>query len=312
MVKKIDFKKFVDFVKSKFARKKSSNTLIQFEDFLKCESVGRMLGMTFLPKSRVPLSKLRILNGRIVQLSLFGFLFLYLMTFVKSSKTDQMHVMIENVIFIGIDLVAMLKTYRLYYNQLSKVHKIIDKLDEHFPHSSVDQLTLKVNKHLRMLKIFDNLLFVSYNLTLLQFCTTPFLHQMYGKMRSIDIEMEQIFTLCITNYQFNVYVYPFVYILEAWFAYYAVHFVRCTDLIFSCLMQILTMEFDILGQMMSEIDPTEGEDKAIKKLTKLVDIHQELIEVSEMLNEIFSPFQLMNVFCSIAALCSASFLVVVS
>ena len=71
------------------------------------------------------------------------------------------------------------------------------------------------------------------------------------------------------------------------------------------------MEFDILGQVISEIDMIDGEEEAIKELKKLVNVHQELIEVSEEISDIFSGLLLVNSFGSILILCSASFLAVV-
>ena len=223
-----------------------------------------------------------------------------------------MHVMIETVIFIGIDLVAIFKLYTLFYHQLNSIYEITERLEGHFPHSGNNHSASKVNNHLKRLKLFHNIQFFTYNLTLLQFTTTPFLHQIYGRLASTHIDMEQIFTLSISDYQFNLYAYPFIYIFEAWFAYFAVHFVRCSDMLFACLVQILAMEFDIVGQKLSEIDPTQNEEEAIEKVKKLIDVHQELIEISEKIDEIIGPMQLINAFCSIAALCSASFLVVVS
>lgn len=48
------------------------------------------------------------------------------------------------------------------------------------------------------------------------------------------------------------------------------------------------------------------------KLKKFVDVHQELIEVSNDLEEIFSPILLINCVRSIVSLCTACFLSVVS
>jgi hypothetical protein len=65
---------------------------------------------------------------------------------------------------------------------------------------------------------------------------------------------------------------------------------------------------------MSEIDfeDKEEEEKAAKKVKILVDIHQELLEVAELLDEIFCPILLINSFASIMSLCTACFLSVVT
>jgi hypothetical protein len=56
----------------------------------------------------------------------------------------------------------------------------------------------------------------------------------------------------------------------------------------------------------------ENDEDVIKELKILVDIHQELIEASEKLEEIFSPLELINVFGYITALCTACFLAAVN
>ncbi|XP_070502892.1 odorant receptor coreceptor-like [Chironomus tepperi] len=48
------------------------------------------------------------------------------------------------------------------------------------------------------------------------------------------------------------------------------------------------MEFDMLRQIMSEIDPREDQKGAVKKMKELVEVHQELIEVTEKIENLFS------------------------
>jgi hypothetical protein len=106
-------------------------------------------------------------------------------------------------------------------------------------------------------------------------------------------------------------VYGVMWILECWVIANTMLIVIATDFIFICLTQILSMEFDILTQLISEIDMIEGEDEAAKELKKLLCVHQELIEVSEKLSDVFSVLLFINVFGSIVTLCTTSFLVVV-
>ncbi|KAL7025511.1 hypothetical protein ACKWTF_013503 [Chironomus riparius] len=87
-------------------------------------------------------------------------------------------------------------------------------------------------------------------------------------------------------------------------------YIISTDLIFANLIQVSTMELDILSEKIKDVGLIDNEKIAIKELKNLIDIHQELIEVSEKLNEMFSPFQLINSFGSIVALCTGCFLAV--
>ena len=77
-------------------------------------------------------------------------------------------------------------------------------------------------------------------------------------------------------------------------------------------MIILNMEFDILGQVMSEIDPREDQEGAIKEMKNLIDIHQEFIGIAEKLQEIFSLILFVNIFGMIYLICGTAFLSVVS
>ncbi|KAG5667248.1 hypothetical protein PVAND_015238 [Polypedilum vanderplanki] len=75
------------------------------------------------------------------------------------------------------------------------------------------------------------------------------------------------------------------------------------------------MELNNLGQILAEIDwddeDEEGELKAIEEIKKLAGIHQQLIEVTEELNKIFSPLMLFNVFGELVALCTSAFLLII-
>ncbi|XP_070506820.1 putative odorant receptor 92a [Chironomus tepperi] len=185
----------------------------------------------------------------------------------------------------------------------------MEKLDEHFPHSVVDQLEFDIHKYLKMLKRIEQFYYVLDTILIVHFCSMPFLHQIYAKYKSLDLKWEAILSLNLGFDQTQPVIFELIIILEIWLTIFNVFFVIYTDLLYACLMQILKMELDILSQVMGEICRSNNEEDAIKELKKLIDIHQELIEVSEKLNEIFSPLMLINVACSIVGLCTAGFLV---
>lgn len=306
------FQNLVKFLKLKLQRKPNPLQYIWFQDFLPCEGVARLLGYSFLPKSGTPPKKLAKLNGILIQTLQVVLLIVFVASVILSIRSDQLYITIENVLFIGVDFVMIGKIYITFYRNFTKIYELIEKLDEYFPHSGVDQLMLNVHKNLNILQIFHKLFIIAYNGILIQCCLMPFMHQIYGKMKSIDIEWEQILALDLPIDQFNLFMYPLVYTIEAWVMTFAVQYDICSDSLFACIIQILAMEFEILGQKISEIEVCENEEEAIKELKNLVNIHQELIEVSEKIDEIFSPLQLCNAFGSITALCTACFLSVVN
>lgn len=160
-------------------------------------------------------------------------------------------------------------------------------------------------------KLFFVFIFL-FQLIVAQFSLTPYTTQIYAAYKSVELKWETILALNLGFNQQQPIVYNVVNAFEYWMASFAVCFVACSDLLYSSAVQVLVMELDILGQIISNINlRNENEEEAIKKLKELVKIHQELIEISENLEEIFSPILLINSFGSIASICTACFLAVV-
>lgn len=232
-------------------------------------------------------------------------------SFVASYRSKMLYITIENGLFCGMIPVLLMKIYLIFYQNQKTIQEILEKLDEHFPQSPADQLTYKAQKYLSILKTFEKANYSLYTLNFVPICIMPLAKRVYGVIMSIDIELDHPLGLVLPFDRFLSVVYELIYIIQIWIIIYAIAFVVCTDLLFGSLVQILSMEFDILGQTMSEIDFTNEEEEAIKEFEKLVDIHQQLIAVSEKLENIFSPLQIIYSFGSIVGLCSASFLAVV-
>ena len=307
-----NFQDLEKFLKLKFSKKKSVPQHILFQDFFRCERTAKLLGISFLkgnwtvPNKWIKANSVAFLIGTIL------FLIFEVISCCLSIQKNMIGIMIENILFCGCYCIVGVKTYIVFKHNRAKIDEIIEKLDEHFPHYGVDQLTFKAQNYLDILKRFEIVDYINYAFIGMQVCFMPFLHQIYGAVKSVSIEWETLFALTLPFDQLQPVVYELIWILESWLVFYSVLYFMCADLLFFSLMQILIMEFDILSQVISEIDMIKGEEAAIKELKKLIDIHEQLIEVSEKLNEVFSFLQLINVFGSIVALCTASFLVAVN
>ena len=72
------------------------------------------------------------------------------------------------------------------------------------------------------------------------------------------------------------------------------------------------MHFNIASQKMKEINPRNGQKLAINKLKELIKIHQELMDITQKMNEIFSPILFVDAFGLLGATCLTSFLSLVS
>lgn len=310
-----NIQKFVQNVKLKL-RTRNKNSKVQhilFEDFFKCDQIVNKLGYSLRANSDTKPSKMAKMNGILSQLTFILFLILFVTSFIISTQKRIFHTMLENILFIGIDVVLLVKVYTVFYKNRTKISKVIETLDKNFPHLEISQSTFQnhIKDSLKILKRFSKLFSFTCYAVVGHFLAMPFLHQIYGAFMLIDIKWEHVLTLNLLFDQYQPVVRELIFIVQTYLNVFGILFILCTDLIFGSLMQVLIMEFNILGQVMSEIDTIDPQE-AITKMRTLLDIHQELIETSESLNEIFAPLQLVNAFCSIFALCTASFLAVVS
>ncbi|XP_070506823.1 odorant receptor 85b-like [Chironomus tepperi] len=297
-------------LKRKLGRNKSTLTYIKFQDFLCYEESARILGFSFLRRPGSLPAKWMKLNNILFHLMLMAYMTLESISFVLSAKKKLMYIMIENVLLCGLQSIALFKMHVVLAYKRKTIAEVLEKLDEHFPHSGVDQMNFKLHKYLRTLKIFKVLYYTTFTIIDLSLSLMPIFHKIYGTIYSIAIEWELIVTLELPFDQQQSIIYGTMYSIEIWLVIFCAFYVISTDMLFACLIQILALEFDILGQIMSKIDVAEGEEKAIKEFKRLIDIHQQLIEVSEKLDDTFAPLQLINAFGSITALCTASFLAV--
>ncbi|KAG5666638.1 hypothetical protein PVAND_014654 [Polypedilum vanderplanki] len=142
----------------------------------------------------------------------------------------------------------------------------------------------------------------------------PFLYKIYGWFLSVDVPWESIFALILPFDQQQLFVYLPVNLTQIWVLFIGMCIINATDLLFACLVHLLSMEFDNLAQSISDIDwdndDDEGEEEAFKELKLLVTIHQELCEIASKLHKIFSFLMLVNIFTSIFAICIVTFLAI--
>jgi len=303
---------FKNILKLKFSKIHAVPSYVPFKDFFKYETTARKIGYTFLNNHGPQPNKWIKLNGILLQISMLILLILEMISFVVSFRNGSLNIMIENIMFGGLFVLSLFQMYTIFHRNQTKIIEIVEKLDEHFPHNGVDQLTFDVQKYLRTTKWHETGYYFITTVVILHFSFMPFAHQIYGISKSTNVEWELILALYLPFDYLQPLIYGLIYIVQLWIIIFVTFYYICTDMIFANLTQVLCMELDILGQIMSEIDPANDEEEAIKELKKLVDIHQQLIKVSEKLSEVFSELQLINAFGSIAALCTAIFLVMVN
>lgn len=305
------FQKLIKCIKLKFDKKQTVPQYILFQDFFRCERTANLAGYTFLNVHETSSNKWIKLNSLVFQFSISLLFLLQIISFAVSFKQKLIYEAIDNLFCCGIIFIALFKIYFVFYHNKAKISEIMDTLDRHFPHSGVDQLNFKVYSYLKVLKLHEKGYQYLLTFVLVHFCSMPFFHQVYGKIKSINVEWELMLPIKLPFDQSIPMVYASIMLIQTHTCIFGILSIISTDLIFASLLQTLSMEFDILGQIISEIN-TENEEEAIKELKILVDIHQELIEASEKLEEVFAPLQLINTFGSIIALCTACFLTMVN
>lgn len=289
----------------------NQSTLIFFKDFFRCEKSSNLLGYAFLKCNEAEIGKIQKLSSFLFQLSILLFLILEIISLILSMRNENSSVMLENAMYSGIIFVVFFKIIVVYYCNVTKIHEIIKKLDEYFPHSGVDQLSYNTRNYLRTAKWIEKLYYGMFGYTAIHMILTPYMHLIYGIVKSVNVEWELIINLKLPIDLMQPIVYEAVSIVDAWMVINGGIIITSTDLIFINLAHILTMEFEILNEKFKEMDLIDDEIEVIRELKNLVKIHQDLIEMSEKLDEVFSPLQLVNAFGSIVAICTGCFLAVV-
>ncbi|KAL7025509.1 hypothetical protein ACKWTF_013502 [Chironomus riparius] len=306
-----NFQNIQNCFKLKFAKNQTSPPrYILFEDFLTYETTINLLGFTFVERNRDKLNKWLKWNGFCFQLLIFLFLILELVSFILSLYNNNVPFMLENALLIGVFFVVLFKGIIIFHVNAKKILEIIKKLDEYFPHSGVDQLSFKVHTYLRINRWLENSYYFRLTFIVLHLTLMPCLHQLYGILYSVEVEWELMFNLDLSVDLLQPFVYELVSIIEVLLMIASSIYIICTDLLFVDLVHVLVMEFDILCIKIIEIGLIKDEQEAIRELKNLINVHQKLIEISQKLNKVFSPLQLINAFGTIVALCFGCFLVV--
>ncbi|KAG5670122.1 hypothetical protein PVAND_000404 [Polypedilum vanderplanki] len=214
---------------------------------------------------------------------------------------------VENVeIFdwIGAIVFILLKTLYLFYWKRDTLKTIIDKLEQHFPYSNREQLKFGIHRHLRNLKIFYYFSMMTYGFVLITFICLSFYTFCF------DFESRKIVLLAPTYFlssSLQYWLYPIYLIHQSGTILILLLILTATDMLFCSLVCITSIEFDILAQKISKIDP-ENDENAEKKLQGIIDDYNELTKIVNELEEIFSQLLFANVLTSINALCITVFL----
>lgn len=308
---------FLKFYQQKFCNnhvRPLRTNILYIWDFFPCESIFLKFGISFL--SQISISsrpKLKWKIHAIISVSLLIlFLLLTTINFVYSVVKHRSFIdAVESFAYMGVFVIVLLKNFTIFYLKRETIIEIVAKLDQHFPQSGIDQIRFGVNEKLKWLIFFLKMFVFGYAIVWLIFISLPFAARIYD---FLGIRPGEIKLILPIYYPFDKYSspgYEFAFFMEAWVQLLILIIATVTDLLFSSLVCVLSLELEIIGHLLSEIDEDDDE-RAITEMKLFIDVHQDLIEVSEKINDIFSPSLFVNILASILVLCNVEFLIMVS
>lgn len=289
------------------------STYVEFDDFFQSEKMLNYFGFNNLPQDEPPKNwKERTAFYAFSMINWIVFLVLNVLSFTFSLKQDGSFLVItENAGVICIAGLVLIEGFTIMFWHRERFMDIATKLKQHFPSSAWNQHVFHVFKHLKTSKIFGIICEILYKTLMVQFVSVPVLIVLYELAFGLEVKLEMIIQLQIPLDTTVYFTYSLLYFNAAWALIVGTYTVLITDMLFCELVAIINMELLALGQLMSEIDPSEGQNEAIDELKKLSQTHLELIQISENLKDILSPLLFINCFGLLITLCCAAFLTLV-
>lgn len=287
---------------------------IEFRDFFLSENIFDKFGVNFFKSPLHPskFQKWKNIHFNIAKCSTFVIIFLSLINFIISITTGSFITAIESSAAAGIFSLMILKIYIIMMKNRETIADIISTLEVHFPTDGWNQYVFKVPKYLKTLKIFRGITLTVYGTIFFEMIASPYIEQVYGWMTSSCISLEPFMKFYVP-FNFQHYLgFAVLYIFQVWIFCINVLVLFSEELLYFGLVIVLSMEFNILGQVMTEIDARDDQNEAVEELKKLIKVHQELIEITEKLRDIFSLILFVNIFSMIYLICGTAFLSFVS
>jgi gustatory receptor len=200
----------------------------------------------------------------------------------------------ESVPLWGYTLLAFAKSLSIFKNR-KRFEQIIETLEELFPKTKEDQEIANVQKYLKGYKKVELCLAVPLVFAVLMLIVTSL-------MRSTIFWRTDEISPFNNWYPFDAYqpvVYNLVLIWEVVEVVTSAFNFLGSDLIFCSLITLLSMQFDILCLKLQQL--TSKDDVA--KIKQLMELHKKIINLTQLLEEIFSPTILLNFTMSSMLIC---------
>jgi odorant receptor len=202
--------------------------------------------------------------------------------------------MSESVPLWGYTFLVFAKSLSIFRNK-TKFEQIIDTLDELFPKTKEEQAIFKVQKYLKRYKRVENGLMIPLVVAVIIMIISIFMRS------SIFASADE--TVPFNNwYPFDAYhpaIYNFVLLWEVVEVITSAFNLLGSDLIFYSLVMQISMQFDILCLRLEKL--TSKDEMA--KFKELMELHERIMSLAKLLEDIFSPTILMSFTLSSLIIC---------
>lgn len=238
-------------------------------------------------------------------------LFLYMIFFcVFKSDDDE-----NNLIFLSVsrDIASIAvqgsfftKTFSLLFQNCNKIKKCFKKLENLFPKKLEDQKKYNVFAEHKTVSFKNKfiLIFYTWNTTISSLAPLIVtLHRYFFGDGIYELTFNIYFRFnCIFDY---FLVKEFVLVILLWNNVFCCAVAIAVDVIYISILSALCMQFKIFTQQISEVNFKLSETK--NKMANMIEHHAELIKLSDLVDEIFSPTILINLVNGAVILCILGF-----
>jgi hypothetical protein len=181
------------------------------------------------------------------------------------------------------------KSAGVIFNHRHEIYEIVTRLDRLFPNSKEEQKASKIASHFKDLKR-KSLVFILLNMgSVTIYIVTPLIIQFYNVFflgNSFESPLPTPMWLWFDHTKRGAY--EFSYSLISWSSLQLAFTILVTDLLSCSILCVISMEFRVVARKIQCILKQESKN-SLQELKEQIKVHQELIEISEIIETTFAP-----------------------
>ena len=281
--------------------------LIRFSDFFQSDKLFGLIGHQFTA------SKILKLKNKFLYQSyrLFKILAIFIaISFMMNSYvlSNELIDVVESFACGVIMCMTLIRVLYVIHYKRDKIKNVIQKLERHFPLTVHEQKLYGCSGYLGIVKSMCSTTVVLNATLWMHNSLLPFTLQLFALINGESREWEGILKLYYPFDKMEPLAFWTTWIFETWLIFILLFLLGTTDFIFGELSAVVSMELRIVGKQIESID--SGNDDAADELKRLVDIHQELLDIVAEIGKIFSPILFINLLSMVLTMGCCAFVVV--